>query len=333
MCMLKCNLLCFKMPHVGHPCDNIKKHWRCPPWQYRSDSSRFSILAPLSSHPYQRILFNTRGLVKFPFITIWKCLCINALPLSTEHNPTIHCPSINFLKFTISPMCTSVPPTAIINHHQTSKYFRDACVLSSFLHLQARKCTHPGGIATKIQQKDAPSRENHNSHKKTFNTQTVYTRLPIYNCRPPPAADVHRHNPNLSMAIPNQATQAPIAATAQLCNPYFRMAIPSSVLRSPHQLPLPQVNILVGSNITPVSICTMCFEVSMHTWKVPGCGVSSKFYIYAYCEVLLFPILQGLHEGVPYILIASFPSACTLTFNIMIRPWIEYIYHNHNSYG
>ena len=114
------------------------------------------------------------------------------------------------------------------NHHQSLKKLQ-GCTCS-FLHLQRRKGTHPGGMATKIQQKDAPSRENHNSHKKTFNTQTVYK---LYNCRPPPAADVHHHNPHLSMATPSQARQVPISATVQLRNPCFRMAIPNSVLRSP----------------------------------------------------------------------------------------------------
>jgi hypothetical protein len=98
-------------------------------------------------------------------------------PLSTEHNPTIHCPSIKLPQIHKK---SNAYIGASNGNHQPSPNLKilEGCMYVFYLlsalaskqgHASWRHCN-------KIQQKDAPSTENHNSHKKTFNTQTVYKR-------------------------------------------------------------------------------------------------------------------------------------------------------------
>ena len=85
------------------------------------------------SHPKQTLVSksNFSRLLKFPFITIWKRMCIH---------------ETQCLEFTISPTSTSIPPTIIFT--KTSKYLRDdhVCVLSLQVsespHILSRHCAN-----------------------------------------------------------------------------------------------------------------------------------------------------------------------------------------------
>lgn len=66
---------------------------------------------------------------KIPLTTIWKCFCVNALPLSTKHKSTMQLSSTNLLKYTRSLTSISTPPMAIVT--EASIYLRHARVRSS----------------------------------------------------------------------------------------------------------------------------------------------------------------------------------------------------------
>lgn len=118
--------------------------------------------------------------------------------------------------------------TAIINHHQTSKYFRDACVLSSFLHLQASKGTHPGGIATNFNKKMHPAERITIRIRKPSTHKLSTSGLPATTCcRCPSPQPPRKHgNPqsgNASTYRSNCPTMQPLLPHG---NPKFRSTDP-----------------------------------------------------------------------------------------------------------